>query len=261
MRLVNLVARNWQLAGIKTVLFDKDGTFIDLHRYWGGITQRRAVAIARHFGGPALNEASLECVMGYDRDTGRLLSTGPVGLKSRDEVIASVVQHTAGIGISVPPESLADLFDQVHAAIPSELTLLVRVIPEAVALLEALRAVGVTLGVVTSDSVVTTEATLAQWNLAHYFSVVVGRESCDGPKITGLPARLALDLLSAEPAHTICIGDAPMDAFMAQNAGLAACVGVATGQLGASDLLAYTPHVVKSLADLRVTPHRPVVVL
>lgn len=259
--MITLVTPTWQLAGIRTVLFDKDGTFVDLHRYWGGITQRRAAAIAGHLRLHPLEMPALERVMGFDRQTGRLLPSGPVGLKSRDEVIASVVQHLSGMDIAVPAGDLADLFDRVHATVPAELPQLVQIIPEALALLEGLRAAGVVMGVVTSDSVVTTEATLAQWNLADYFSVVLGRESCDGPKITGLPARLALDRLSAEPERTICIGDAPMDAQMAQNAGLAACVGVATGQLDAAGLLAYTPHVVESLADLRVTPHRPVVVL
>jgi len=39
--MINLKTKNWQIENIDTIIFDKDGTLIDLHFFWGKRTQLR----------------------------------------------------------------------------------------------------------------------------------------------------------------------------------------------------------------------------
>lgn len=256
--MVTLRGPDWRVDNVQAVLFDKDGTLIDLHRYWGGITQRRALALAIHLGWPHERTSALERVMGFDRVSQRLLPQGPVGLLPRDEVIRSALHYVAAQGASLSYDEASVVFAAVHSALPIESADLVSVIPAALPLLTALREAGVLMAVVTSDSFDATVATLAQWDLARYFDVVLGRDSCNAPKHTGVPARIALERLGVAPANAICVGDAPMDAQMAQASACAACIGVATGQLDTAALRSYSSYVVDSLAQVTVHSRKDV---
>ena len=35
--MISLKSKSWQIDNVETVLFDKDGTFIDLHFFWGNV--------------------------------------------------------------------------------------------------------------------------------------------------------------------------------------------------------------------------------
>jgi phosphoglycolate phosphatase-like HAD superfamily hydrolase len=142
------------------------------------------------------------------------------------------------------------IFTEVHQELLADMPALVRPIPEALALIEALHAAGVPLAVVTTDAVAATVATLQLVGLTGRFSAVVGRESTREEKATGVPARVALEALGVSAARAVCVGDAPMDAQMASRSGCMAAIGVASGQVDAAQLRAYTPYVVSSLADV-----------
>ena len=47
--MISLKTNNWEITNIETVLFDKDGTFIDLHYFWGKMTELRAEEIIKRF--------------------------------------------------------------------------------------------------------------------------------------------------------------------------------------------------------------------
>lgn len=242
----------WLIGNIGAVLFDKDGTFIDSHFYWGTIISARSLAICRAY---SLSEEHLEDIersMGFCRSIRKLLPEGPIALVSREEVISHVISHLAAIGVSANFEDLAQLFIQVHQDILHCLDECVRPIPEATPLFESLHQVGVLMAVVTTDSTDNTWATLDKLGLTRFFSSVIGKESCKRPKETGDPARIALQELGVSGESAICIGDAPMDIQMAKNSGCKACIGVATGQISLDKLFRFTPYAVSSLAELRV---------
>ena len=115
-----------------------------------------------------------------------------------------------------------------------------------------LHAKGVKLGIVTSDSVVSTELTLKHFGWEHLFDVVIGRESSPYTKESGEPTKLALKQLNANPQTTVMIGDAPMDYISAQNAGIEKTILVATGQLSVEELVQSSSYVVLSLDDIEI---------
>jgi phosphoglycolate phosphatase len=250
--MVEISSGKWKIDGVGAVLFDKDGTFIDSHHYWGAIIIARSLAIRDLFG---LNDDSLEGLehsMGFCRRTNRLLPRGPIALVSREEVINHVLRHLATRNVKVDFEDVARLFSEVHKRMLGRIDESVRLIQEARSLFDSLQKKGIPMAVVTTDSVDNTQAILTNLGLDAYFSAVVGKESSTKPKETGEPALIALRELGVAATEAICIGDAPMDILMAQNSGCRGCIGVATGQISSEELSRYTPYVVSSLSELSV---------
>ena len=56
--MISLKTNKWQINNIDTVLFDKDGTFIDLHYFWGKMTEMRVSEIIKTFVMPNSSFAS-----------------------------------------------------------------------------------------------------------------------------------------------------------------------------------------------------------
>ena len=47
--MLNLSTKDWYVDNIETVIFDKDGTFIDLHYFWGKMTELRALEVIKYY--------------------------------------------------------------------------------------------------------------------------------------------------------------------------------------------------------------------
>lgn len=248
---VSISANGWALNEVSAILFDKDGTFVDSHQYWGRIIHQRSLAICEAFHLDVLYVERLEIVMGFSRALGRLLPAGPIALVSRDEVIEFVVQFLLSQNKIVSISQISEIFERVHHEM-EKIEDHIQLIPEALPLFKSLKERGIKLAVVTTDAIKNTRVTLDKLGLQSYFSVIVGRESCKEPKASGVPAIIALSELGASAEKSICIGDAPMDMLMASNSGCKASIGVATGQVVESDLLKVTPYVVRSLSQLLV---------
>ena len=63
---------------------------------------------------------------------------------------------------------------------------------------------------------------------------------------------LAIEKLQANPESTIVIGDAPMDAMMAENAKLKGSILVSTGQVDLEDLQKFSKYTVKNLSEVKI---------
>ena len=84
------------------------------------------------------------------------------------------------------------------------------------------------------------------------FKSVIGRESTPEHKESGIPAKMALEELGADPKTTIMIGDAPMDYLAAVNAGIKKTILVATGQIEKESLLETSPYTVNTLNEIEI---------
>ena len=81
--MISLKTKEWEINNIETIIFDKDGTFIDLHFFWGKMTELRAKEVIKKFN---LNENLLSnlCLeLGYDIKTQKMLNDGITALYSR----------------------------------------------------------------------------------------------------------------------------------------------------------------------------------
>lgn len=251
---VNLLVCGRSVTNVKAVLFDKDGTFIDSHVYWGGIIRKRADALCAQYKLATDLSDLIQISMGLDTKSGRLMPNGPIALQPREVVIQHVLECLEKLGVAASSSDIADLFVEVHKKFLIGIDQYITLINGFVDLAEKLRSYGVKIAVVTTDAVENTQSTLRYLNIEHLVDAVVGKESSTLPKETGMPALIALKMLDVEPCDAVCVGDAPMDVSMGTNAGCKATIGVTTGQVPAEILSAMTPFVVSSLADIGCEP-------
>jgi phosphoglycolate phosphatase len=251
--MVNISTAGWKLEGVEAVIFDKDGTLTDSHQYWKYIIFQRAKAIVEKYNLHKSIASPLCQAMGYSFEEGKLSREGPIALVSRNKVIEVVVRFLAvGYEVYVLDRDIGAIFDEVAEKRKAEMLDNVVLLPGVKACLDTLLKHHVVMGIVTSDSVISAGTALKKVGIGGYFDIVIGRESCDQPKETGMPCLIAAQTLGKSLQSTIVIGDAPVDIHMAYKAGLLAGVGVATGQLHIEDLRGHTDYVVRDLKGLRI---------
>ena len=250
--MISLKTEKWQIDNIDTVLFDKDGTFIDLHFFWGKMTELRALEIIKRFNINNNNFEKLCSFLGYDVQTGKMLSDGITALYSRVKIIEIFKQNLLEVGIDTTEQELEKIFDDVANEFYKNMMAYTKPIPDAIEFIKKLREKNIKIGIVTSDSKESTLLTLKQFNWENMFDVVIGRESTTETKESGVPTKLAMELIDSKPKTTIMIGDAPMDYISAKNAGIEKTILVATGQINLSALKNTSNFVLESLSEIKI---------
>ena len=248
--MINLKTNSWEIKNIKTVLFDKDGTLIDLHYFWGKMSELRVLEIIKRYN---LDEKlfNILCLkLGYDVKNQKMLPDGITALYSRSKIIEIFKNDLLEFNLNLKTSDLEEIFDYVADEFYKDILKYTKPIKSAIEFVEKLYKKGVKMGIVTSDSIVSTKLTLKQFEWEKYFDVVIGRESNPNTKESGKPTLQALEELNAEPSSTIMIGDAPMDYISAKNSGIEKTILVATGQITKESLEKVTDFCVLSLDEI-----------
>lgn len=253
--MVSITTKEWKIDNIEGVLFDKDGTLIDSHIYWGRIIERRSNAIIKYYSLSNSLFYDLCLTMGYSVEKKELVPEGPIALVSREEVIQILNRFLISIGIHSTIKEISELFNTEHEAFINEILDYIKFLPNVKDFLIGLKHHDIRTAIITTDSVKNTKEILRHFEIDFLFNIVIGKESTKESKITGIPAVKALQLLGLKQEETVCIGDAPMDLIMAKNSGLKAGIGVATGQIKYHDLQRYTPYVILSMNELKVADY------
>ena len=249
--MIKIISDYWEIDNIDTVLFDKDGTFIDLHYFWGKMTEMRAEKVIEEFSIEKANFEKLCNYLGYDIETKKMNPDGITALYSRVKIIEIFRDKLEELDIKTTNKKLTEIFDSVSLEFYENINEYTKPIVEAIEFIKELKELGIKLGIVTSDSIESTNITLKNFGWEDLFDVVIGRESSNETKESGIPTKMALKKLNASPQSTIMIGDAPMDYISAKNAEIKKTILVTTGQVSKNELLKYSPYVVNSLKDLR----------
>jgi len=187
------------------VVFDKDGTLLDFHQTWGGVTERviRAVAVSDE---QALVVAD---VLGFDLDT-YAFAADSVLIAESNAVVAERIATVA------PDVDLAKLEAVVleaseGAAAPRD---------GASALLAALATARIPVAVATNDTAETARRQLADTGWLDQFVAVVGYDSGHGAKPDPAMVTAALAATGALPHRAAMVGDSSHDLDAGRAAGL-----------------------------------------
>lgn len=209
------------------IVFDKDGTLIDLDATWAPITAAMLDAVVVEAVGASASDDAIEQLRSIVRaaagvnDDGSLVPNGPAAVEPLAVLAMAVGDAVADAGLEAP-QALARL---AVGAVPLDAVELVP-LGEVDGTLRRLCDAGLLLGVATSDQRDLTEWSLDRLGWRELLPFVACGDDPVGPK----PNPAVLHLLAAEMGTTadrlVMVGDSIGDVRTGQAAGCAATVGV-----------------------------------
>ena len=222
-------------AGIRGIVFDKDGTLIRFEETWTPAFWASAEHLAGEIGRPTLAEAMM-VAGGWCPDTRRI--------QPGTELASGTTDKVARLWRSVAPdlpedETLIPWLDAFWHAKAMEHLTPIDPLPD---LFGTLRAAGIQCGLATNDSETGARDTAQRPGIAPHLTFTVGYDSGHGAKPAPgmiLAAQTGWGLGAGE---TAMIGDSPADLAAGRAAGCGLVIGVLSG---ASDRSVLAP-----LADL-----------
>jgi HAD superfamily hydrolase (TIGR01509 family) len=218
------------LTGIDALIFDKDGTLIDIDVLWGGWARQIGDRLDGVIGRPV--SPDVFATLGFDPTTGHVAPGGPLATATMagvEETIARVLRRWCP-SITAARRATATAWlqpDPVAQAVP---------LADLPSLFGRLRGAGLRLAVCTTDDRATTDATLVALGIRRFVEALV----CGDDGFTLKPAPDAViavcHAFRTEPSRVAVIGDTPADIAMARAAGAGLCIGVRSSGGSASDL-------------------------
>jgi phosphoglycolate phosphatase-like HAD superfamily hydrolase len=250
--MVNLSINSKVIRDVGLVIFDKDGTLIELYHYWSQMVALRARLIGEALGLGPEQEAGLRWALGVDEKAGRLRPEGPVGLKKREIVLKAATDYLDGVGRGDSLRLCEQAFERADEISSGDLSRFIRPIRGAVSLMGALRKGGCRVALATVD--VSRRARLAMEFMGanDTLDLIVGGDEVSRPKPDPEMIHVILDRLGVAPSQSVMVGDALNDLQMGANARLKASVGVLSGFATAVQLRALTPFVAQDVSELTV---------
>jgi phosphoglycolate phosphatase len=221
------------VAGIRGILFDKDGTLIDYDATWRPLNREAALFAAA--GDPDLAQRLLE-VGGADPHTGVVRADSLFAAGATPEIAAAWIAAGSPYGLDLLVPEIDRIFQSATA------TPILPTVADPAGLFRRLRGRGLTLGIASSDGEVAIRATLAMFGLLELVDFVAGYDSGHGHKPNPGMVYGFCDATGLPPSAVAMVGDNRHDMAMGRAAGCGLCVGVLSGT-GTAETLA-------GLADL-----------
>ncbi len=241
------------IPDVGLVIFDKDGTLIELYHYWSQMVALRARLICEALGLGQEHAAGLRWALGVDETAGRLRPEGPVGLKQREIVIKAARDYLDGVGHQDSLRLCEQAFERADEISSADLSRFIRPIRGAVSLMTALHDRGCRVALATVD--VSRRARLAMefMGVSDTLDLVIGGEEVERPKPDPEMIQRILDRLGVARSQAVMVGDALNDVQMGANAGLKASIGVLTGFATAEQMRPLTPFIARDVSELAVS--------
>lgn len=212
---------------VRTVLFDKDGTLIDLAAVWlpwlydihGYLSQTKAAG--------KLDRGALERAFGVQGEPPHIEPNGPLAMASIEEskIIVAYLLYRQGLpwetAVLLAAESVAYANDRQNRSAS------IRPVSGVRTFLQTLKENGVKLGVLTADDTEKAKRHLERCGLLAYFDFVIGSDLVQRGKPHPDMAFLARDCYGIDLQEAILIGDTNADMELGKRAGVGATVGLA----------------------------------
>ena len=222
-------------AGIRGIVFDKDGTLIRFEETWTPAFWASAKRLAADLGQPDLAEA-LMAAGGWCPESRRILPGTQLASGTTDEV----ARLWRAVAPDLPDD--ATLIPWLDAVWHEQAMEHLAPIDPLPALFAGLRADDVLCGLATNDSETGAKETAERLGIAPHLSFTVGYDSGHGAKPEPGMILAAQAAWGLKPARTAMVGDSPADLAAGRAAGCGLVIGVLSG---ASDR-----EVLEPLADL-----------
>lgn len=225
--------------GIKAVLFDRDGTLLDLQATWAGAFYFMIKDMCQ---GQREQMARIADYSGYNLETRTFLMNSRLLMGAPSDYI-----HRWAEILDRPYDDdflqyFADISLQYCDASPT-------LLPGVALALEALRTAGMSIGIATNGTETSARKQMAHLGLEEHFCFIVGYDSGHGKKpdpgqVLGFATHLSLN-----PCDILMVGDSLHDIHAGAAAG-SATLGVSTGACTMDELALHADQVIACLSEL-----------
>ncbi|MBT4839047.1 MAG: HAD family hydrolase [Methylococcales bacterium] len=240
------------LLDVEAVIFDKDGTLIDVHHYWTSMLKIRARLIVKKYKLDGKVENELMGAMGIDAKTGKIKIDGPVGIKPRPFIVSVAAEVLNSNNVTASHNDIEGIFLEVDKKTSDNILPLLKLLPGVERLLEGLDQCGIIIMLATTDMTMRARLAMRALNIEHFFSEIIGGDAVDFAKPSPDLALNIIEKTGVDQGKVAIVGDHPVDIKMGVAASLGCNIGVLTG-LSNSDLFSELDcFVVESLEDIGV---------
>jgi len=240
------------IDSIELVIFDKDGTLIDLYNYWANMISFRVESAQKKLGFDESRNKDIMYAMGVDVENGRVRSEGPVGLKKREIVMQAMMDSLADIGFSDTYDTCFQIFKEVDEQSVNHLNDIIKPVHGMHELINSLYEKDCKIAIATTDKIARADLAADFLGISDSVNMVVGEDMVANCKPHPDMANLILEELSVDKENTVIVGDAITDIEMGLNAGLKASIGVCSGLTSARKLEEKTKFVIEDISRIRV---------
>ncbi len=228
------------MAGIKGILFDKDGTLVDFHATWSAVAELMA----------------LEAADGNRDKADRLLAAA--GLDPETHTFRADSVFAAGTNLDIielwfpglPRSAQLETVERFNRITTDKGAAMAVALPGVIGALGSLHAQAYRLGVATNDSTLGCERTLVALGIAQLFEAAYGYDAVANAKPAPDTVRAFCDLTGLKPSEIAMVGDNRHDLDMAHAGGCGLAIGVLSGTGTRDSLSSLADVVLESAADL-----------
>ena len=222
------------------IVFDKDGTLVDLHAPWGPWAESVATSLAA-----IIPPERFLPRLGWNTNSRRIAPETPLAIASPATLQAVIATwlYEAGLGWSDAMATAGQALSQAERPPAPPICALAP-------LFETLAARGLKLALVTTDNRAGAEHDLLPLGVLPYLNVIVGGESELATKPAPDMLLAACAAVGVAAARTIMVGDSVADMRMGRAAGAALVVGVLSGASPAAVLAPHADVLLPSVAGL-----------
>lgn len=244
--MVTIGCKDVTFPDIQAIVFDKDGTLANSELFLRNLSQRRARLIDAKI--PGVQEPLL---MAFGVDGNRINPSGlmAVGTRQENEIAAAAYVAETGRDWLEALTLVRNAFTEADYYLQRKADH-TPLIEGALELLKMLSAAGLKLGILSADSSENIREFATQYAIEPYFHAFIG---VDGQLNKADPNLLdrCFTALGVAPAHTLMVGDSPLDVEIARTTAMAGCIGM-TGGWQTPPVLAQADSVVAQLSDIRI---------
>ncbi len=250
----NLYLPKSTIENIKMVIFDKDGTLIDIHHYWCSMIEFRAFFFIDEIEiEPLLQKrlySELVNAMGIDLNRKKMKPEGPVGIKPREYIMRVALKTIQKYAKNYTMESVDRVFKKVDNYSKSKLNSIVKPLIGVKEILNRLKDENIKIAIATTDLTDRAKLAMSVLNLDKYFNTIAGADLVKSPKPKSDLVEYILKKNNLKNSDIVVIGDSMADLEMAKNANCK-FIGVKTG-LYRESFIEQSEYLIDNLEELKV---------
>lgn len=242
------------IENLEMVVFDKDGTLIDVHHYWCSMIEFRAEFFVQSLENETFDKEKLfhDLVdsMGINLKTKKMKPEGPVGIKPRTYIVDVALDTLLKYTKNYTKDKVIDIFAKVDEYSKSKLTQIVKPLPKVKDLLDELSQNNVLLAIATTDLSSRAVLAMEKLGLNKYFIDIAGADLVKNAKPHPDLIEYLLQRNNVKIENTLLVGDSMADLNLAKNA-KCRFLGVKTG-LYTDEFLVQSEYLIEDFQEIKV---------